>query len=70
MLRNPVTQPQQNLADGTEMQMALKLNHAIGILLHYVNVFSQEIAAEQGWSIVLKHGGKWMQTSSNVPIFP
>ena len=48
MLRNPITQPRQNVADRTEMQTVLKLNHAVGIWLCYAVVFSQEIAAEQG----------------------
>ena len=53
------------------MQTAVKLNHAIGVRLQYVvgGFFLQEITAGQGWSGVLKHGAKWMQTASNVSIF-
>ena len=48
MLRNSPTQPQQNSADCAQMQTVLQLNHTMGVQLHYVAFFSQEIVAEQG----------------------
>ena len=58
-----------------ELRALLKLNqpeHAVDTVATTVSlcmVDPQCFAAKQGWSIVLKHGGEWTQTSSNVFIF-